>query len=178
MADYVRKPGGAPVASADLVSADQITILGSGSAENPLHAGAGGGTFQAAGESVVAHVIPKLTALTMSVNGAADLAVVTECPTDGSPCVGLAAEAIPVVAGVQGRVQTAGIITATTTEWDAVTGQSGGLTKEANYFVSQIVDGRITPNGPVVPGQFQIIVGIALNSTTLLIQIQGPTVVS
>ena len=43
MAQYTQRIGGAPVADEVLVSADQVTILGSGAALDPLRTAIGGG---------------------------------------------------------------------------------------------------------------------------------------
>lgn len=72
-----------------------------------------------------------------------------------------------------GSIAVAGVLEATTTQWDAVTGQSGGLTFGATYFLSNTTAGAITTTAPtsghVVP------VGIALGTTKLRLGF-GPVV--
>ena len=72
-----------------------------------------------------------------------------------------------------GNIAVAGMLEATTTQWDAVTGQSGGLTPGATYFLSNTTAGAITTTAPtsghVVP------VGIALGTTKLRLGF-GPVV--
>lgn len=67
-----------------------------------------------------------------------------------------------------------GVLTATTTQWDGVTGQSGGLTPGANYFLDPDVAGKLTPTAPVAVGQFVVPVGHALSPTEFEIEIQPP----
>jgi hypothetical protein len=71
-------------------------------------------------------------------------------------------------------VQTAGTISLTTGQWDAVTGQTGGLTAGALYFVDPTTAGKITTTAPNATGQFCMQVGRA-SSTTIMIMLQeGP----
>lgn len=64
-----------------------------------------------------------------------------------------------------GSIAVAGMLEATTTQWDAVTGQSGGLTFGATYFLSNTTAGALTTTAPasghIVP------VGVALGTTKL-----------
>lgn len=72
-----------------------------------------------------------------------------------------------------GSIAVAGMLEATTTQWDAVTGQSGGLTFGATYFLSNTTAGALTTTAPasghVVP------VGVALGTTKLRLGF-GPVV--
>lgn len=83
------------------------------------------------------------------------------------PAYGLCAENI--TNGVSGTVQTDGNLTATTGEWDAVTGQTGGLTPNSTYFVSNITAGAISTTPPTT-GYVQAI-GLAVSDTTMKIKI-------
>jgi len=78
-----------------------------------------------------------------------------------------------IASSASGSIATAGVLTATTGQWDAVTGQSGGLTFGATYFLSNTTAGAITTTAPtsghVVP------VGIALGTTKLRLGF-GPVV--
>jgi len=67
-----------------------------------------------------------------------------------------------------------GILTATTTQWDAVTGQSGGLTPGANYFLDPSTPGKLTLTAPTTVGQFVVRVGYAISSTEFEIEIGQP----
>jgi hypothetical protein len=67
-----------------------------------------------------------------------------------------------------------GPVTASTSAWDAVTGLSGGLTAGAVYYLSSVTTGWLTTSVPSTLGQFIVRIGVALSSTTMLIQIQPP----
>lgn len=69
-------------------------------------------------------------------------------------------------AGVSGFVQTDGILTATTGEWDAVAGTTGGLVFNTVYFLSATA-GLITATAPSTAGNYVCPVGIALSTTEL-----------
>ena len=83
------------------------------------------------------------------------------------PVYALAAE--DITNGVSGMMQTDGNLTATTGQWDSVTGQTGGLTPNTNYFASDATAGSLTVTPPTT-GYVQII-GIAVSSTTMKIKI-------
>jgi hypothetical protein len=76
------------------------------------------------------------------------------------------------------HVQFAGPLTLTTAQWDARTGQVGGLTKGVPYYLSPSTAGGMTTVPTVVPGQFRAPLGIALTETSLLIQIMPIPVVN
>lgn len=84
--------------------------------------------------------------------------------------IGLASAAIG--AGAAGTIIIAGVVTGTTGEWDAVTGQTGGLTSGSAYFLSNSTAGNITTTAPTT-GYLQR-VGIALSTTQLLINLSDP----
>jgi hypothetical protein len=75
---------------------------------------------------------------------------------------------VAIAAGV-GTVQYRDRGVLTTAQWDAVTGQVGGLTP-GPYYVSAAAQGMLTTVQPVAPGSFVTQVGLALNPTTLLLQ--------
>lgn len=87
-------------------------------------------------------------------------------------CVGLSLDA--VANGQPADVQTTGIVTATTAQWDAVTGQVGGLTFNAQYYVDPTTAGKLTATAPTTVGQFVTSVGIALSTTQLRLTIAPP----
>lgn len=76
--------------------------------------------------------------------------------------------------GAAGIVQTDGILNATTAQWDAVTGGTGGLTPGAVYFLSASTAGRITTTAPTATGEYVARVGRAFSSTALDISIEVP----
>jgi hypothetical protein len=75
---------------------------------------------------------------------------------------------VPQGDGVQ--IQTAGIVTLTTDEWDAVTTQIGGLTAGSYYFCGiGGADGALTADEPI-----GALVGWALSSTELVLRLGTP----
>lgn len=69
-----------------------------------------------------------------------------------------------------GNFQLDGIMTASETEWNAVTEEgSGGLTEGARYFISEITAGKITTTAPSVAGETVVQIGVAVSSTQLKI---------
>lgn len=74
-----------------------------------------------------------------------------------------------------GNIATAGSITALTSQWDAVTGNTGGLTPNATYWASTVTAGCITNVAPSTTGWVQP-VGVATSSTTMRIGTQGRSV--
>ena len=86
---------------------------------------------------------------------------------------GLAAGA--AVAGSSAIVQMAGPITLTTAEWDAITGDSGGIVRGVPYYLSAgSNEGRLTRTPPSDDGEFVVQVGIGMSANDLLIQICCP----
>lgn len=87
--------------------------------------------------------------------------------------VGLVRDASIGIAA-SGNIQTDGVLTASTAQWDAVTGQTGGLTFGAVYFLSAATAGRITTTAPSTTGQFVMRLGKALSTTDFDISILQP----
>lgn len=85
---------------------------------------------------------------------------------DNSVIVGLAASANE--AGQRILIQSSGPLSQPIAWWDRLTGQSGGLTPGARYYITNVPKVLSTsPDGVTFPVQ----VGIALSKTTMLIQI-------
>lgn len=63
----------------------------------------------------------------------------------------------------------AGSLTATTVQWDAVTGQSGGLTTGSVYYLSNATAGNLTTTAPTTG--FNCPIGVALSTTIMVLQI-------
>lgn len=68
------------------------------------------------------------------------------------------------------HVRTSGRLTLPTEIWDSVTGQFGGLTPGAVYYLSNVV-GQLTTTMFTTPGAFVVQVGIALDAGTLLLSL-------
>ena len=82
--------------------------------------------------------------------------------------IGLVASST-IKVGNTGKVLTSGILTGTTSQWDTVTGGSGGLNPGSRYFLSLSTFGisNVAPSaGYIVP------LGYAINSTSLKIDVE------
>lgn len=73
-----------------------------------------------------------------------------------------------VASAATGSVITSGEATGTTGEWDTITGQSGGLTTGAVYYLDATTAGKITTTPPGTG--FIASVGIARSTTTLIVR--------
>jgi hypothetical protein len=78
---------------------------------------------------------------------------------------------ISIADAASGSVLTDGRLTATTGQWDAVTGQVGGLTTGARYYVSAATPGTLTTTPPTADGHVIAPVGTAKSTTELEITI-------
>lgn len=105
-----------------------------------------------------------------SASGSVKLAVANASGT--KDIVGLVAST-SVASGVAGTIAVSGVVTATTTQWDAVTGQTGGLTFGARYYLSNTTAGALTTTPPA--SGYVIQVGVALSTTKLSLNI-GPVI--
>lgn len=80
-----------------------------------------------------------------------------------------------IAAAASGYVQTNGLLTATTAEWDAVTGQVGGLTPQTTYYLDAANAGKLVTTPPSGSGEYVAPVGQAVSSTDFEIKI-GTTI--
>lgn len=80
---------------------------------------------------------------------------------------------ISIATAVSGDVQLEGILEATTGQWDAVTGQSGGLTTGSTYYLSMTTPGALTTTAPTSSG-LVVQIGKALSTTRFDISIRRP----
>lgn len=79
---------------------------------------------------------------------------------------------ISVADGDPTEVLTDGVLEATTGQWDAVTGQVGGLTEGADYFLDEANPAQMKTTAPTTG--FIVRLGHALSSTEFEIEIQQP----
>jgi hypothetical protein len=70
-----------------------------------------------------------------------------------------------IAAAASGGIITSGVLTATTGEWDIVTGQVGGLTAGSKYWLDESTAGSLTTTAPTTAGEFVAPVGKALSTT-------------
>jgi hypothetical protein len=69
--------------------------------------------------------------------------------------------------GNTGNIQFGDIFTATTGQWDAVTGATGGLVAGTLYFLSPTASGNLTVTAPTTVNQYVVPVGRAINTTNM-----------
>lgn len=79
-----------------------------------------------------------------------------------------------IAAGATGNIVESGILTATTGQWDAITGQTGGLTFASNYFLDAANPGKLTVTPPTTPGQVNTLVGYAQSTVDMVILRRDP----
>jgi hypothetical protein len=179
MSDIFLRSGGVPRASTFMVSVDQDTIVGNGTTENPLRAGAsgGGGTFEAAFRVGLLDATPGLPIFISFIAEVGGITTVQQSDARAQPD-GSFATASGIVASVNEsgtvQIQTSGLLTLTTAQWDTVTGDSGGLVQGDAYYVSIDPIGQLTRHAPSGPGQFVSRVGFAISATTMLVEPAAP----
>lgn len=81
---------------------------------------------------------------------------------------------VSIAAAGSGLIQTDGVLVATTGQWDAVTGGSGGLTAGSAYYLDAATAGLLTTTAPTSVGQFVVRVGLAISTTEMEISIMPP----
>ena len=87
--------------------------------------------------------------------------------------LGLVAE-VSIGAASSGSIQTDGILAATTTQWDAVAGTTGGLTAGAIYYLDESTAGFLTETAPSSVSEFVARVGKGISTTEMEITISQP----
>lgn len=80
-----------------------------------------------------------------------------------------------IAAAATGSVQSDGVLVATTTQWDAVAGTTGGLAFGTQYYLDPATAGKLTATAPTTGGQYIAPIGRALSTTDLEITI-GATI--
>lgn len=84
--------------------------------------------------------------------------------------IGLVAD-VSIADTASGNVQTDGRLSATTGQWDVVTGQVGGLTPGAKYYLSAGTPGQMTVTPPSADGNVIAPLGTAKSPTEFEITI-------
>lgn len=136
--------------------------------------GATGGTSSVSRTNANASPIVRGHAVYASSGTAVDLARANASGTIG--VLGLVQDAT-VASSNPATVQLDGTLTATATEWDAVTGQSGGLTVNTEYILSPATAGRIVPKSTTISGgEWVVPIGRAISATELQIYPQHPAI--
>lgn len=172
MTDTLRTAGGSFGSPLAIVETDGVTILGDGTPGDPLRVPTAASRFAA--ESIGSQEpIPGNPVITSVVDPvSAEFAVSPATP--GLPLTGMVVSVVADPPRDLASVLPVGLVNLTTAQWDAVTGQSGGLTRGAVYYLSQSVIGGITTTRPSTPGTYTTRVGIALSPTVMALKM--PTV--
>jgi hypothetical protein len=76
---------------------------------------------------------------------------------------------VTIATTATGSIQTNGILSASTAQWDTAFGTSGGLTKGTRYFLSPTTAGLGTVTAPSTVGQYVVELGLAISTTELLL---------
>lgn len=79
-----------------------------------------------------------------------------------------------IASAAEGNIAIGGIMTATTGQWDAVTGDSGGLTPGSVYYLDASTAGNLTTTAPDTDGQVVTRVGKALSATQMYVNPEAP----
>lgn len=79
---------------------------------------------------------------------------------------------VSVASAASGNIQLQGAIVATTGQWDAVTGQTGGLTVGARYFLDNSTAGKMTTTVP--SSGYVVGLGTAQSTTKFIISLRDP----
>jgi len=104
-------------------------------------------------------------------NGSVDLA---QADASGTvEVLGLVQET-SIAASASGYIITDGILTATTGQWDAIAGTTGGLTAGTVYYLDPDTAGKITSTAPTTGGDFVVRLGVGLSTIELEITFQPP----
>lgn len=81
---------------------------------------------------------------------------------------------VSTAAAASGNAALNGLLVATTAQWDAVTGQTGGLTPGSTYFLDPTTVGKLTVTAPTTVGQSVVQVGVALSATDMNLTVTPP----
>jgi len=74
-------------------------------------------------------------------------------------------------------VQSDGVVNLTTTQWDAVTGQVGGLTPSARYYLGVQPGPELTTTPTLSLGTHLVAIGRAASPTEMVLRIQPPILI-
>lgn len=127
--------------------------------------GGGGGSSTASLTNAQGSTINIGQAVYTSAAGSVALAKANASTT--KDCIGIVSDTT-IANGVAGNITLGGVLTATTGQWDAVAGTSGGLVAGAWYYLSTTTAGSLTSTAPNTPGGGWVVpLGIALSTTQL-----------
>jgi hypothetical protein len=107
-------------------------------------------------------------AVYMSAAGAVKRAVASSLTTCGGT-IGIVLDAT-IASSANGNIVTEGLVTLTTTQWDAV-GGSSGLSFGSTYYIDPSTPGNITTTAPTTVGQVVVPIGVAISAVTLKVEV-------
>lgn len=87
--------------------------------------------------------------------------------------IGLVGQSPSIANGVAGAITIDDMLTATTVQWDAVTGDSGGLTFNSKYYLDPTTAGKITKTAPTTVGQLVVEVGQAFSTVDMKVGVKA-----
>lgn len=79
-----------------------------------------------------------------------------------------------IAANSSGDVQTDSVLTATTGEWDIVTGGANGLVPQTIYYLDPDTAGLITTTAPSNDGDYVVEIGMGVSTTKMELNIKRP----
>lgn len=164
------QPGGMPIPALASVATDQQTIFGSGTEFDPLTTNGGSGssgrTFQAQLNTFGSDHVGQPVGVPSGGSQTIGITAVAKSTSTGTLANAQVIGLMTTLDGPNGvTVQTDGIVTLTTAQWDAVAGTSGGLTRGDTYYLDTSGQMTSAPNG--TSGQFNVMVGTGLNATQM-----------
>jgi hypothetical protein len=164
MTDVRISATGQNVSSLAIVSADQVTILGDGTAENPLRAA----TSSVSSDFTANYGNDVPLSLGKSIRFNSNGEVITAIADGAIVQAAVAGVVVEILTGTLVRCRFRGLVELTIGQWDLVTGQSGGLTISAVYYLTNH-DNPGDGDLGIDPGDLVVQVGVALNATTMLV---------
>lgn len=170
--------GGAAIPIEFFSAVDGTTIIGDGTYRRPLKAiGTGAGVLRA--QLPLLNGSGGTVALGAPVYGisAGQFSKALANALATSSVIGLVADAT-VLNGASGVVVTSGPVTGTTAQWDAITGQVGGLTPNTHYYLDPTTAGKLTITAPSAAGKVVAPVGLAISALTMIVNVQATELLS
>lgn len=157
-----------------IATADQASILGDGTTENPLRTAQAPLKFQVQDVNLPdflplgapAYVLAGVPEVGIAGVSAAVAGTLSPAPF----VVGLVVIATHLVTN-PATLQTTGLMSLNTGEWDVVTGGSGGLQLGTPYYLSTTTPGQITSTKPTASGTYVVQVGIASSDTDMYLSL-------
>lgn len=170
MSDVVIENSSSPIPALSLATPDNKTIVGHGTHDYPLRAIGIGGPTSGPAALVASTELAPGTVIYPSGSGIASPALAGGA--GGSQAIGIVSSSTPIAAAATVEYSLlSGLLTLAASLWDAQTGQSGGLTPGANYYLSATTAGHLTTTPTTV------FIGTGVKPTVMALSGQTPSVV-